>query len=101
MLVTTANRREAMRIAESVVEKRLAACSNVLPSVTSIFRWKGRVQKSGETLLIMKTTSRRYPALQRLIRSMHSYEVPEIIGLTVERGLHPYVEWVHKETAMD
>ena len=101
MLVTTANRREAMRIAKSVVEKRLAACGNVLPSVTSIFRWKGRVQKSGETLLIMKTTSRRYPALQRLIQSMHSYEVPEIIGLTVERGLHPYVEWVHKETAMD
>ena len=101
MLVTTANRREAMRIAKSVVEKRLAACGNVLPSVTSIFRWKGRVQKSGETLLIMKTTSRRYPALQRLIRSMHSYEVPEIIGLTVESGLHPYVEWVHKETAMD
>ena len=101
MLVTTANRREAMRIAESVVEKRLAACGNVIPSVTSIFRWKGRVQKSGETLLIMKTTSRRYPALQRLIRSMHSYEVPEIIGLTVERGLHPYVEWVQKETAMD
>ena len=101
MLVTTANRREAMRIAKSVVEKRLAACGNVLPSVTSIFRWKGRVQKSGETLLIMKTTSRRYPALQRLIRSMHSYEVPEIIGLTVERGLHPYVEWVQKETATD
>ena len=101
MLVTTANRREAMRIAELVVEKRLAACGNVISSMTSIFRWKGRVQKSGETLLIMKTTSRRYPALQRLIRTMHSYEVPEIIGLTVERGLHPYVEWVHKETAMD
>ena len=59
------------------------------------------MQKSGETLLIMKTTARRYPALERLIRSMHSYEVPEIIGLTVEKGLHPYVEWVHKETAMD
>ena len=101
LLVTTANRREAMRIAASVVEKRLAACGNVIPSVTSIFRWKGRVQKSGETLLIMKTTARRYPALERLIRSMHSYEVPEIIGLTVEKGLHPYVEWVHKETAMD
>ena len=101
MLVTTANHREAMRIAESVVEKRLAACGNVIPSVTSIFRWKGRVQKSGETLLIMKTTSRRYPALQRLIRSMHSYEVPEIIGLTAEKGLHPYVEWVHQETATD
>jgi periplasmic divalent cation tolerance protein len=100
-LVTTANRREAIRIAKAVVEKRLAACGNVIPAVTSIFRWEGRVQKSREALLIMKTTLRRYPALERLIRSMHSYQVPEIIGLTVGKGLHPYLEWVQEETTMD
>ena len=101
VLVTTANRSEAMRISEAVVAKRLAACSNVIPAVTSIFRWKGRVQKSGEALLIMKTTSRRYPALERLIRSMHSYEVPEIIGLNIGKGSRPYIEWVQQETARD
>ena len=101
VFVTTANRKQAMRIAEAVVRKRLAACGNVIPSVTSIFRWKRRVQKNGEALLIMKTTLRRYPALERLIRSMHSYEVPEIIGLTVGKGLRPYLEWVQQETTMD
>ena len=100
VLVTTANRREAMRISEAVVANRLAACGNVIPSMTSIFRWKGRVQKSGEALLIMKTTSGRYSALERLIRSMHSYEVPEIIGLSVGKGLDPYLGWVQRETTM-
>jgi periplasmic divalent cation tolerance protein len=100
VFVTTANRREAMRIAKAMVEKRLAACGNVIPAVTSIFRWEGRVQTSHEALLIMKTTVCRYPALERLVRSMHSYQVPEIIGLTVGRGLHPYLAWVQKETAM-
>ena len=90
-----------MRIAKAVVEKRLAACGSVIPTVTSIFRWEGRVQRSREALLIMKTTVRRYPALERLIRSMHSYKVPEIIGLTVAGGLHPYLEWVQEETAID
>ncbi|HKU52963.1 MAG TPA: divalent-cation tolerance protein CutA [Nitrospira sp.] len=101
VLITTANRSEAMRIAKAVVEKRLAACGNVIPTVTSIFRWEGRVQKSREALLVMKTTVGRYSALERLIRSMHSYKVPEIIGLNVGRGLHPYLEWVQEETAID
>jgi len=101
VLVTTSNRREAMRIAQAVVAKKLAACGNILPSITSIFRWKGQIQKSRESLLIMKTSAGRYAALERLVRSMHSYEVPEIIALTVEKGLHPYLEWVHKETTTD
>lgn len=99
MLVMTSNRREAGRIAEAAIRSKVAACANLVPSVTSIFRWKGQVQKSREALLIMKTSARRYPALARLVRSMHSYEVPEIIALTVVQGLRPYLEWVHKETA--
>jgi periplasmic divalent cation tolerance protein len=101
VLVTTPNRREALRIATAAVRKKLAACGNVVTSVTSIFRWKGRVQNSREGLLIMKTSARRYPALARLVQSMHSYEVPEIIALSIEKGLDPYLEWVHKETATD
>ncbi len=98
MLITTSNRREAGRIAEAVVEQKVAACASLVPSVTSIFRWKGQVQKSREALLIVKTSARRYPALAKLVRSMHSYEVPEIIALNIDRGLHPYLEWVRKET---
>jgi periplasmic divalent cation tolerance protein len=101
VLVVTSDRREAEKIAEAAIKNKVAACANLVTSVTSIFRWKGRVQKSREALLIMKTSAHRYPALERLVRSMHSYEVPEIIALTVERGLRPYLEWVHKETATD
>ena len=99
VLITTSNRREAGRIAEAVVTKKLAACANLIPSVTSIFRWKGRIQRSHEALLIVKTSAHRYPALARLVRSMHSYEVPEIIALEVKQGLRPYLEWVQNETA--
>jgi periplasmic divalent cation tolerance protein len=101
VLITTSNRREARRIAEAAVRSKLAACANVVPAVTSIFRWKGRVQKSQETLVIMKTSARQYSALESLIQSKHTYEVPEIIALNVERGLRPYLEWVHRETATD
>ena len=90
-----------MQIAQAVVGKKLAACGNVIPSVTSIFRWKGKIEKSREALLIMKTSQHRYAALQELVRSMHSYEVPEVIVLTVEQGLHPYLAWVLNETATD
>ena len=98
VFITTSNRREAGRIAEAAVSKKLAACANLLPSVTSIFRWKGQVQKSREVLLIMKTSARRYPALAKVVRAMHSYEVPEIIAVEVKEGLRPYLEWVQKET---
>jgi periplasmic divalent cation tolerance protein len=101
VLITTSNRREAGRIAEALVKKNLAACANLVPSVTSIFRWNGQVQNSREALLIVKTSARQYPALEKLVRSMHSYEVPEIIALPIKNGLRPYLEWVQKETATD
>lgn len=99
VFITTSNRREAVRIAEAAVGKQLAACANLVPSITSIFRWKGRVQRSRETLLMLKTSAHRYRALEQLVDSMHSYEVPEVIAISVERGLRPYLGWVHSETA--
>ena len=99
VLITTSNRREARRIAGVLVKNNLAACATVVTSVTSIFRWKGKVQTSREALLIVKTSVRRYPMLERFVRSMHSYEVPEIIALSVQQGFRPYLEWVQKETA--
>lgn len=97
-LTTTSSRREAMKIGQSVVREKLAACVNVVPGITSVFCWEGRVQKSREVLLILKTTSRKYLALEKAIRSMHSYDVPEIIAVRVDRGFDQYLEWVRKET---
>jgi periplasmic divalent cation tolerance protein len=98
VLITTSNRREAGRIAGALVKNHLAACATLVTSVTSVFRWKGQVQKSREALLIVKTSARRYAALEKSVLSMHSYEVPEIIALSVDQGLRPYLEWVRKET---
>jgi len=100
VLITASNRQEAGRIGSALVKNKLAACATLISSVASIFRWKGKVQRSREALLIVKTTMRQYAALERFVLSMHSYEVPEIIALSVERGLHPYLEWVDKETAI-
>ena len=100
VLVTASGQKEAETIGQAVVKEKLAACVNILSSVTSIFRWQGKVQKSREALLILKTTERRYRALERLIRAKHSYDVPEIIALKLERGLSQYTAWVEQETTM-
>jgi periplasmic divalent cation tolerance protein len=99
VLMAASGREEATRIAQALVSEKLAACANVVPAVTSIFHWKGRVQKNREALLIVKTTGRRYPALEKTMQAMHSYELPEIVAVRVDRGLDQYLEWVRKETA--
>ena len=101
VLITMPSQREAVRIAQAVVRKKLAACANIVSPVTSIFRWKGNLEKSREALVIMKTTPRRYAALAKAVRSMHPYEVPEIIALKVTKGLPRYIAWVHQETTID
>jgi len=98
VLVMASSRKEAIRIAQAVVKEKLAACVNILSAVTSIFRWKGKVQRSREALLILKTTEHRYPNLERSIRSLHSYEVPEIVALRLDKGLSQYTAWVEQET---
>ena len=98
ILVTVANTEEAVRISKRVVGKRLAACANIIPGVQSIFRWKGKIDESQEVLLILKSTKSRYSALEKLVQSMHTYEIPEIIALRVEDGLAQYLGWVCDET---
>ena len=98
VLVTVANQEDAVRIGEGVVAANLAACVNVIPGVQSIYRWKGKVVKSEEVLLILKSTKLRYPALEKKIKAMHTYETPEIIALPVKEGLDRYLGWVRTET---
>lgn len=94
VLVTCPNLIHARRIATTVVKQRAAACVNVVPGITSIFRWQGKVDRAREVLLVMKTTARRFSLLARLVRHLHPYDVPEIIALPISAGHPPYLRWV-------
>jgi periplasmic divalent cation tolerance protein len=95
VLVTCSSAKEAERIARSLVHKRLAACSNILRSpVRSIYRWEEKIESAREVLLIIKTSRRRFPALQATIKRLHSYEVPEIIALPIAAGFQSYLSWL-------
>jgi periplasmic divalent cation tolerance protein len=95
VLVTCANAAEAGRIGRAAVEARLAACANILPgSVTSIYRWKEKVETAKERLLLMKTSRKRLSGLEALVGRLHSYEVPEFIALPVAAGSRKYLSWM-------
>ena len=86
--------KEADRIGRAVIAARLAACVNIVRGVGSIFCWKGKVEKAREFLLILKTTADNFSALEKKIKRLHSYEVPEIIALPVAAGSAEYLRWV-------
>lgn len=94
VLVTCGTRREARKIAGAVVEKRLAACVNVLGGVESVYTWKGKVERARGILLVMKTEARRVKALERAVHALHSYETPEFIVLPVTGGSAKYLKWL-------
>ena len=86
---------EAKRIARAVVEERLAACVNILPgAVTSIYRWKGKVESARERLLLIKTSRKRLAKLQAAVERLHSYDVPEFIALPIAAGSRAYLAWL-------
>ena len=85
---------KAPAIARALVEERVAACVNVVPGLSSVYRWKGAVQADNEALLLVKTTRGRFEALKQAVLRHHPYELPEIIAVTVERGHAPYLDWV-------
>jgi periplasmic divalent cation tolerance protein len=95
ILVTCGTLAEARRIARASVAAKLAACVNVVPNpVESIYRWKGKVEVSREYLVVMKSTAKRLPELERMVRSMHSYDVHEFLVLPVVAGSREYLEWL-------
>jgi len=100
VMVTCGSPKEAKRIAQSVVGKRLAACVNIVQSpVESIYAWKGRVEKAREYLLVMKTTAKRLAELEREVKRLHSYDVPEFIALKVTGGSASYLSWLGSSVA--
>lgn len=94
--VTCPDRRSARRVADGLIARRAAACVNILPGVTSVYRWQGKVERSAEHLLIIKTTAAGFSALRRAVLALHPYDVPEIIALPVTQGHRPYLDWVYQ-----
>jgi len=93
------DRAAAERIADALIEKRVAACVNILAPCHSVYRWNDVVQHDEEHPVLIKATADRYPALEAAIRAAHPYELPEIIAVPIERGLPAYLDWVAAETA--
>jgi periplasmic divalent cation tolerance protein len=89
----------ARQIARQLVEQRLAACVNILPACTSVYRWNDAIESATEVPLLIKTTLARYPALQAALTEVHPYELPEIIAVPLHEGLPAYLAWVDTETA--
>jgi periplasmic divalent cation tolerance protein len=98
VLTTLPSREAALPIARTLVEERLAACGNILPGVTSIYRWKGKIETAGECLVLLKTRSERLEALAARLQHLHPYDVPELLAVPVDRGAPEYLQWVVEET---
>ncbi len=92
--MTAADGAEAGRLAEMLVEKRLAACVQILPQIESVYRWQGRIERQPEVLLLVKTTRAKFADLEREVRAVHSYETPEIVAVPMTAGSIPYLQWL-------
>jgi periplasmic divalent cation tolerance protein len=99
VLMTAPNDEEAGRIAETLVSSRLAACVQILPEIRSVYRWKGEITRENEVLLLAKTTRAKFTELEQAVRSIHSYETPEIVALQVVAISDAYLEWLRAEVA--
>lgn len=94
VLMTAANREEAVRLADTLVAADLAACVQIMPEMESVYRWQGKIEHVTEVLLIAKTVRSQFAELEREVRARHSYETPEIIALPVVAGSSAYLEWL-------
>src|SRR5690606_31679785 len=94
ILVTAGSDEEAKRIGAALVERRLAACVNLVGPIRSIYRWDGEVRDDPEVLLVVKTTRERFAAVEQAVREMHSYDAPEVVAVGVEQGSLPYLDWI-------
>lgn len=98
VFVTCGSEEEAAKIAHSLVGERLAACVNMISPVRSIYRWEGKIWDEKEWLLIIKTQKRRFAELEKKVKSLHSYSVPEIVALPMVEGSTSYLKWLEEMT---
>jgi periplasmic divalent cation tolerance protein len=98
VFVTCGSEEEALKIANALVESRLAACANLVAPIRSIYRWEGKIWDEKEWLLIIKTEKHRFEELEKRVKSLHSYSVPEIISLPIVEGSSAYLNWIRENT---
>lgn len=98
VFVTVANEEEAAKIAKAIVEEKLAGCVNIVRNVRSIYFWQGKIEDESEVLMIIKTKAELFDKLSERIKSIHSYTVPEIIGLKIKKGSESYLKWLSEVT---
>ncbi|MBU6475275.1 MAG: divalent-cation tolerance protein CutA [Alphaproteobacteria bacterium] len=96
--VTVPSEAEAGKIAAALVEQRLVACANAIPGMKSIYRWQGRIARRDEAVLILKTQTHLFPAVETAVRALHPDETPCIVALPVENGNAAYLKWIETET---
>jgi periplasmic divalent cation tolerance protein len=95
------DRPSAESLARELLQRRLAACVNILPAVHSLYRWQGRIEEATEVAVLIKSVQARYAELEQAVRSMHAYEVPEIIAIPICAGLPAYLDWLGRETTRE
>ena len=98
VFVTCGSEEEALKIANALVDEHLAACVNVISPIRSIYRWEGKIWDEKEWLLIIKTQSHRFVELEKKVKSLHSYSVPEIVSVPITQGSSPYLNWLEGMT---
>ena len=101
VLITTGSEEEAGKIGRLLVSEGLVACANIVPKVQSIFRWEGKVVEEEETLLIIKSVDDAFESLETMVKAHHSYDVPEIIAIPIQKGSTEYLSWVRKMSCSD
>lgn len=94
IFVTASNKKEARKIADGLIKQKLAACVNIIAKIDSVFFWESKVEKAKESLLIIKSNKDKFPKIIKLVKSLHSYKVPEIIALPIIAGDKPYLRWI-------
>ncbi len=100
VLSTFPDAKTARQIAKKLVEQKFAACANITTPIESIYRWQGKIETGKETLVFFKLAAKRYQAFEKMLCSLHPYEVPEIVALRVTRGLPDYLSWVAENCAV-
>ena len=100
VLTNLPDRAAAVKLAQELVARRLAACVNVLAECNSVYRWKGAIENAAEVPVLIKTRAGRYAEVEAAIRELHPYELPEIVAVPVLHGFEDYLQWVADETAI-
>lgn len=101
ILTTAPSQAEARKLARAVVDRKLAACVNIVPRIESIYRWQGKVESAAEWLLVIKTTKARAKAVEKALKELHSYDLPECIVISIEGGSREYLKWLGEQARQE